>query len=275
MYVRQRVTLQVPLLFCQTVPFCRACSRRVFSARVIHFVPPVSPSSPVWALNQLMVSRSRSKVMYSVRPASRSAWRLRAAFAASGKSSSVDLALAQSSSVHSASSGFSAIWRGDFCLLFRGVAARSYWSSRSYRAISLLLAFLRLTILVNGSLGVQTIWYSLWSMSLREVNLVSPPRSCLWWGGSGPVYPVGESEVESSLSERFLALVFVPLVWRAGRWSHIDPVWLFTLSSESSRRVGSGLDFRLREVAWLQTICCAEKSFLSASWHLLCNARRR
>ena len=48
------------LLFCQTVASHRACSRSVFSTRVIHFVPPVSPSSPVWALNQLMVSRPRS-----------------------------------------------------------------------------------------------------------------------------------------------------------------------------------------------------------------------
>ena len=92
-----------------------------------------------------------------------------------------------------------------------------------------------------------------------EPRLASPFLSLV--GGSGPVYPVGESEVESSLSERFLALVFVPLVWRAGRWSHIDPVWLFTLSSESSRRVGSGLDFRLREVRGCRLFAVQKKFF--------------
>ena len=42
-------------------------------------------------------------------------------------------------------------------------------------------------------------------------------------GGSGPVYLVDESEVESSQTERFLALVFVPFVWRAGSWGHVPP----------------------------------------------------
>ena len=58
-------------------------------------MPPVSPSSPLWALNQLLVSRSRVMVTCSMRPESKAAFRSRCYLTASGNSSSVDLALAQ------------------------------------------------------------------------------------------------------------------------------------------------------------------------------------
>ena len=91
-YPRTIQSRTVPL-FSQALSFRWAWSWRVFAAWAIHLVPPDSPSSPVWALNQ----------------SSRAACLSLAHAAASGKSSSVVTALAQSSSVHSASSGFSAI----------------------------------------------------------------------------------------------------------------------------------------------------------------------
>ena len=98
-------------------PCCRTAARRAGEAQQITANPPGSIRvdindgdglAPVFT-NLIANTGSSYAGMSSVRPASRSAWGLRAALAASRKSSSVDLALAQSSSVHSASSGFPAI----------------------------------------------------------------------------------------------------------------------------------------------------------------------
>ena len=95
--------------------------------------------------------------MNSVRPASRSAFRLRAALAASGKSSSVDLALAQPSSVYSQVSGASAIWRL--------IVASSSGVLRTILILSLFIpcglpgvGLSQVMVLVLEPLSVQTTW---------------------------------------------------------------------------------------------------------------------
>ena len=140
-----------------------------------------------------------------------------------GKSSSVDLALAQTSSVHSASSGFSAIWR-----------AISASSSAVLRTILPVFAFISCNLPVVGFSeadypGERVSWspYYMVQPVVYESQRYEPRLASLFLslvGGSGPVYLVGESKVESSLTERLSAFVFVPPVWRAGRWSHINPV---------------------------------------------------
>ena len=99
-----------------------------------------------------------------------------------------------------------------------------------------MLAFLKLMMRVEWSLGVQTTLWILPSTGTYEEYRNSPCLS-LRWCVAAPQFArcttVKSMNVQLAV---LLALVFVPLVWRAGRWSHINPVWIFALASESSQR---------------------------------------